>query len=135
MVKVFVYGTLRTGDCRHGVESFSKMLASEAYIEGFNMLDLGGFPGLVEGEGRIRGEVHEYAHLKVLDSIEGYREKTPDMGLYNRRQVDVETPDGEIEECWVYTFNSYDGRSQRGIVESGDWFEHRGLYDQLALSE
>ena len=76
--KVFVYGTLRTGDCRHGVGCFVQMLAPVAFVEHFAMLDLGGFPGLVpvspqDDDGLlIRGEVHEYEDLATLDRIEGY---------------------------------------------------------------
>lgn len=135
-VKVFVYGTLRTGDRRFGVESFVKMIAPVAYIHGFEMLDLGAFPGLVKPAEdaadlpRIRGEVHEYEHLDVLDQIEGYSEISPENGLYNRVQVAVETPEGEINGVWVYILNTKSRRTgMRGyVVQSGDWFEHQGRY-------
>ncbi len=133
-VKVFVYGTLRTGDCRFGVESFKEMIAPKAYIEGFDMLDFGGFPGLIRGGNRIRGEVHEYEHLKILDRIEGYNEKAPKTGLYDRCLVTVETPEGKIEDCWVYTYNKDAIRDYgEDIIGSGDWFEHRGYYEELEL--
>ncbi len=138
-MKVFVYGTLRTGDCRFGVNSFVEMIAPEAYIDGFEMLDLGGFPGLVKSEGdgrttlpKIRGEVHEYEHLRILDGIEGYRASDPTAGHYNRIQVTVKTPDGEIENCWVYTLNGRPLQLRHyNVIESGDWFVHRGHYKNL----
>ena len=141
MVKVFVYGTLRTGDSRYGVDTFVGMLAPEAYINGFDMLDLGSFPGLVANpdklsqtvdyETAIRGEVHEYENLRVLDVIEGYDEAQPKEGFYSRIQLPAFTKDGKVlEDCWVYIFNS---KSRAGsIIECGDWFEHRGLYAKLA---
>ena len=128
-IKVFVYGTLRLGDVRGGVDSFEEMLAPEAYIEGFDMLDLGGFPGLVPGDNRIRGEVHEYKHLHTLDMIEGYQEKDPKSSFYIRRKVNVETPEGVTKGCWVYCLNRIPTRPKLPIIESGDWFEHRGYYD------
>ncbi len=140
-MKVFVYGTLRTGDCRFGVESFEDMVSPEAYIDGFQMLNLGGFPGLVtaneEGEDRIRGEVHEYEHLKVLDRIEGYNEKTPSIGLYTRVQVPVFRADGSVicDAAWVYVFNGKHGFQRENVIESGDWFEHQGYYEKLATRE
>ena len=133
--KVFVYGTLRTGDIRHGVETFEEMLAPEAYLEGFDMLDLGGFPGLIDfdqggaaGLPGIRGEVHLYEHMGILDRIEGYNSRDPKKGMYNRRQVTVHTPEGDIEGCWVYTYNAAEGLFEEGeeppnIIQSGDWFE------------
>jgi len=140
-MKVFVYGTLRTGDSRFGVESFEEMVAPEAYIDGFVMLDLGGFPGLVktdDGEGRIRGEVHEYEHLEVLDRIEGYSEQNPEMGLYNRVQVPVFNDEGGVicHDTWVYTFNgAHSFQKEEDVIESGDWFAHRGYYEKLSISE
>jgi len=133
-MKVFVYGTLRSGDCRFEVESFVEVIASEAHIEGFDMLDFGGFPGLIQGENRIRGEVHEYENLKILDRIEGYNERAPKTGLYNRCLVTAETPEGKIEDCWVYTFNKDEAHDyEEDIIKCGDWFEHRGYYEQLEL--
>lgn len=128
-IKVFVYGTLRTGDIRAGGDSFKEMIALEAYIEGFDMLDLGGFPGLVPGNNRIRGEVHEYSHFRTLDMIEGYHEKDPKSSFYIRRLVDVEVPEGVLKGCWVYCLNRIPQRPKLPIIESGDWFEHRGYYD------
>jgi gamma-glutamylcyclotransferase (GGCT)/AIG2-like uncharacterized protein YtfP len=133
--KVFVYGTLRTGDIRFGVETFIEMLAPEAYLEGFDMLDLGSFPGLIPfdadnaaGLPRVRGEVHIYEHLKILDGIEGYDAKSPEKGFYNRQQVTVHTPDGDMGDCWVYTYNAPDHLFEEGaeppnIIQSGDWFQ------------
>jgi gamma-glutamylcyclotransferase (GGCT)/AIG2-like uncharacterized protein YtfP len=121
---VFVYGTLRTGDVRHGVDSFVKMLSPKAFIDGFDMLDLGGFPGLVPGDGRIRGEVHEYEHLRNLDRIEGH----PDF--YRRRQVPVFNDEGGViyHDAWVYCLHHVPTRPKLPIIESGDWFAHRGYY-------
>ena len=109
------------------------MVAPEAYIDGFQMLNLGGFPGLVAGDGRVRGELHEYENLKVLDRIEGYSEKTPEMGLYNRVQVPVFLADGGVtcHDAWVYTFNGRHDFQTDDVIESGDWFEHRGYYEKL----
>jgi gamma-glutamylcyclotransferase (GGCT)/AIG2-like uncharacterized protein YtfP len=133
--QVFVYGTLRVGDIRHGVETFVKVIASEAYIKGYRMLNLGGFPGLVpldidfedqellESCPQIRGEVHEYEHLEVLDGIEGYSEDHPEKGFYNREEVTADMPDGQIR-CWVYIFNIDKKVFRVGppVIQSGDWF-------------
>lgn len=133
-MKVFSYGTLRVGDIRHGVGSFIKVVAQEAYLEGFDMLDLGGFPGLVEGSRRIRGEVHEYENLDVLDLIEGYHVSEPRMGLYNRIQVTVSSPKGDIEDCWVYLFNDTPSfQREKEVIACGDWFEYRDYYKKLRI--
>lgn len=123
---VFVYGTLRQGDCRHGVTSFEERVHSEAYLSDFQMLHLGGFPGIVPGDGRIRGEVHSYEHFDVLDGIEGFYEENPEDSLYLRQKVKVEIPGlPEPIEVSTYVLNEERGVARRSlpVVESGDWFE------------
>lgn len=130
-MKVFVYGTLRQGDCRSGVLQDYPCLASEAYIEGFDLLNLGAFPGIVPGEGRVRGELYEIDEvcLRVLDGIEGFRKDDPKHSLYLREQVVVEVPsDGEEElffpDVYVYVYNIERGADRmRPVIESGDWFD------------
>lgn len=117
---VFVYGTLRMGDSRHGVHSFIEVLHEEAYLKGHNLLDLGAFPGVVPGDGVVRGEVHLYDTLRVLDGIEGYREDDPKHSLYIREKVMVETPEGNLQ-AYVYVFNTNQDNSRR-VISSGDWF-------------
>ena len=51
----FVYGTLRKGDSRFGVLDGCECIAAEAYLDDFQMLHLGGFPGIIHGAGRVRG--------------------------------------------------------------------------------
>lgn len=134
---VFVYGTLRKGDSRFGVLADCKCLHEVAFVAGFEMLDLGGFPGIVPGNGKIVGEIYEVDEdtLSRLDSIEGYREDDPKHSLYIRQEVDayyddggsIPGPTGCGGTILTYVFN--EGRRQRGVdrkvIESGDWFEHR----------
>ena len=121
---VFVYGTLRKGDCRFGIESLVDQLHEEAYLEGFQLAHFGGFPGIVPGKGRVRGEVHLYSTFDELDRIEGFNEKYPDRSLFKREKVMVELPTGDILQASTYVFNARSGRKQR-IIESGDWFDER----------
>lgn len=125
---VFVYGTLRKDDCRAGVLSDYKCTNPEAYLDDFQMLHLGGFPGIVPGPGRVRGEVYEVdeACLKALDGIEGYRKDDPDHSLYIRETVNVFNPDGgNIGEVFTYVFNRDTECQNVRIIPSGDWFEGR----------
>ena len=90
----------------------------------------GGFPGLVnhlKGAALIRGEVHQYENLHRLDGIEGYDAESPKEGLYNRLRVRPHDDDYDMGECWVYVFNAR-RREPLDLIESGDWFFHRGLY-------
>lgn len=135
-VNVFVYGTLRRGDCRDRAME-GQMLWDEAFIDGFEMLDLGAFPGIVDGpaDATVRGEVHvvpEEVLTGVLDRIEGYRPDAPTDGLYNRRIVEAYNEDGDCVDVWVYIYNQRRRPSATNVIPSGDWFEHRGLYEMKA---
>jgi gamma-glutamylcyclotransferase (GGCT)/AIG2-like uncharacterized protein YtfP len=82
-------------------------LIGEASVRG-RLLDLRGYPGLVDGEGRVRGElyrVHDAQLLHVLDRAEGYN--------FERRRAGVRLADGRPSRAWVYR---YRGPSQRGVV-------------------
>jgi gamma-glutamylcyclotransferase (GGCT)/AIG2-like uncharacterized protein YtfP len=141
---VLVYGTLRQGDSRGGVLANCECVAPEAYLDGFLMLHLGGFPGIIPGEGRVRGEVYEIdeAVLKSLDAIEGYRESSPRHSLYLRQEVTAFDPEGEPvaddegEPLVIFTYVYNSSRDRGGyvpsdqIIESGDWFEEKGLYER-----
>lgn len=130
---VFVYGTLRTGDCRHGVGSLLEVVHEAAFLSSHRMLHLGGFPGIIpdkDYEGKVRGEVHLYEDFRLLDSIEGFHKGDERNCLYLRRQVLVEIPGKEEPlEVSTYIFNRASHRSQEEIekatITTGDWFNQR----------
>jgi gamma-glutamylcyclotransferase (GGCT)/AIG2-like uncharacterized protein YtfP len=126
-VPVFVYGTLRQADSRFGITSLVGVLHEEAELQGFDMLSIGGaFPGLVPGEGTVKGEVHVFEDFETLDHIEGFHPDDPENSLYRRETVRVSTSDGEMEAA-AYVFNQDPdtARNRYRRIESGDWFTHR----------
>ena len=124
---VFVYGTLRQGESRFGIPSLIKVLHEEAELKGFDMLSIyGSFPGLVPGEGTIKGEVHVFKTFSELDRIEGFNEKDPGGSLYLRRTVTVSTPEGEMEaSTYVFNEDADIARDRYSSIETGDWFDHQ----------
>lgn len=93
MNKLFVYGTLRDGK------------SPTAYIKGRLYL-ISWFPGVVPGDDKIRGEVHEVTDQQLLDfdRYEGIV-GDPKRDLYRRERITAELKDGGTVECWVYLFN------------------------------
>lgn len=120
---VFVYGTLRRGDCRFGIPSFVKLVHEKAFLEGFRLLNLGSFPGIVPGKGRVQGEVHLYSTFDTLDLIEGFCEDDPESSLFKREKVIVEVPFGIELQASTYTFN--DEKGDHRVIENGDWFSEQ----------
>ena len=107
---LFVYGTLRRGG---GIASFGRVIGPDK-IEG-ELYDLNAFPGFIQGEGKVVGELVEIPTemLSLLDRYEGV-----EGGLYRRIRVMTESG----QEAWVYELT---GVPVQGLqkIESGDWFK------------
>jgi gamma-glutamylaminecyclotransferase len=109
--KLFVYGTLKKGYRLHGYLENSPFL-KEAQIPNHVLLDLGSFPGMVLGEGKVKGEIYEVSDevIDTLDHVEG----TPTF--YNRETVT--TDEGEQVFAYVYQ-GAY--QSKYKVVDGGNW--------------
>ncbi|MBX3423145.1 MAG: gamma-glutamylcyclotransferase [Pirellulaceae bacterium] len=90
---VFVYGTLKRGQCRENCWPLAPQRVRAGWTFG-RLFDLGAYPALLEGKDRIAGEVWSYCELdlprvlQVLDQIE----VTGQPGIpneYDRIQVPV----------------------------------------------
>ena len=78
------------------------------------LLDLGRYPGLIDGAGRVRGEIYQLDDpelLPVLDREEGYN--------FERRRAIVTLASGRRARAWVYR---YRGRQNRAVpIPDGDY--------------
>jgi gamma-glutamylcyclotransferase (GGCT)/AIG2-like uncharacterized protein YtfP len=116
-----VYGLLRSGET--GFERFGLAGAfaplGPCVIPG-QLYDLGAYPGLIDGEGDVVGELFEVRDLSVmpaLDAFEDYWPEQPDRSRYERVQVQLKTPH---RRAWVYVWRL--GLDDARYIESGDWF-------------
>lgn len=120
MEKIFVYGTLRRGECNHNLITDTNCLAMAARINGC-LMDTGfGYPGLLKEAGEVIGELYEITeeHLMRLDALEGYLGPGDARNLYNRIKIEVNT-DREIVMAWTYF---YDRESdERSLLKFSDW--------------
>lgn len=110
--KVFVYGSLKNGFHNHRLLEQSKFLGV-ASGEGYRMVSLGSFPGLLHGDKTVVGELYEVDDntFKSLDRLEGHPE------FYKRLERPFD--DGEeVHHAWVYLINGYDHYPE---VESCVW--------------
>lgn len=118
---VFVYGTLLPELERASVLGASTP-RGPALLEA-DLFDLGPYPGIRPGSGTVVGEVFEVdtQTLRSLDSIEGYREESPDQSLFVRSEAPVRfLADGAESDAWTY-FTQEDGGS---AVQAGDYRRH-----------
>jgi gamma-glutamylcyclotransferase (GGCT)/AIG2-like uncharacterized protein YtfP len=81
---------------------------------GGRLLDLGRYPGLVDGAGRVRGEVYRLEApelLPVLDREEGYN--------FERLRAGVILADGRRSRAWVYRYRG--SRHRAVLIPHGDY--------------
>jgi gamma-glutamylcyclotransferase (GGCT)/AIG2-like uncharacterized protein YtfP len=110
---LFAYGTLMRGYPLHRALRRGASLVGAGSVRG-RLLDLGAYPGLIAGGGRVRGEVYRLDAaelLPVLDREEGYN--------FIRRRVLVTLDGGARARAWVYR---YRGPRARAVpVPHGDY--------------
>ncbi len=113
--KLFTYGTLMKGQCRHHVLQDAKYLG-DAVLRDYCLLELGSYPGAIRKERfNVYGEVYEIPEKLVpeLDRIEG------EGYLYERKTVDVTMDDGKTSVLF-YEFLMDDGTYEKTRRE-GKW--------------
>lgn len=110
---LFAYGTLMRGFALHRWLERRATFLGEGTVRG-TLLSLGPYPALVNGAGRVRGELYRLDDselLDVLDREEGYH--------FERRRAEVTLPDGRRRRAWLYR---YRGPRERAVpIPDGDW--------------
>lgn len=108
---LFVYGTLKKGFSNHHFLKDAEYIGNSA-LYGARMLNLGAFPGVVDGndDEKVEGEVYRIDDktLESIDRLEG----TP--WLYKRESVEVDDLDDPV---FVYIYQG----NQGDVVPDGVW--------------
>ncbi|WP_406533608.1 gamma-glutamylcyclotransferase [Methanobrevibacter sp.] len=97
--KVFVYGTLMSGEGNHGYLDSSKCLG-KAFIEGYDMYNVGWYPAIVPGDSLIIGELYQVPieDIPSIDSLEG------EGSLYAKKCETVTCAEGKTTFALVYVY-------------------------------
>lgn len=96
-----------SGCTAHGRLERNARKIGDGVVRG-KLYHLGGFPGLIRGEGEVHGEVYEVnpETVAVLDAYEGYTSAAPDKSLYVRDKTTVKMADGNVvRKVHVYYYN------------------------------
>jgi gamma-glutamylcyclotransferase (GGCT)/AIG2-like uncharacterized protein YtfP len=105
---VAVYGTLKRGEANHHLLAEGRSAhVADGYVRGA-LYDLGPYPALVDGVGRVAVEVYRLRDdslLELLDQLEDYRPLDEAASEYLRRRVGVAVSDSGTLDAWVYLFN------------------------------
>ena len=120
--KVFVYGTLITGE--RNARCAGNARRQKAWALG-TIYDTGwGFPAFVKrGRTRVAGEVLTVGNdgFRSMDRLEGY------PSLYRREQIQVHLVGGGSVLAWVYIMNRL--KPDAKVIECGDWVAYRKAKD------
>lgn len=113
--RLFVYGTLKRGGCRHGPLAAQRCLGDARTTPTYALFHLGDYPGLVPcpADGStVHGELYdvETALLDWLDAVEG----APDW--FDLRPIDLDGIPGPV---FAYYYQGDPSRHPR--IESGTW--------------
>lgn len=105
---LFVYGTLMSGLSAH-VFLIDSEFVSHGILYGAKLLHLEeGYPGVVESEGEVFGEVYRVDDLTLaaIDLFEDFNELFPEKSFYIRRQKPVKLIQfNDFVDAWVYILN------------------------------
>ena len=123
---LFVYGTLKTGECReHALAAYADGARQPAQIPG-RLVHLGSYPGLLpptRPEEQVHGEYVPLsqlpAALTVADEIEDFVAYGFPGNLYARRLVTTRLADGATRLAWTYYYLGDTSQALR--VDGGRW--------------
>ena len=110
---LFAYGTLMRGYSRHDFLARGATFLGAGSVRG-RLLDLGRYPGLVDGAGRVGGEIYRLDDpelLPVLDREEGYN--------FDRRRAIVTLAGGRRARAWLYRYRG--SRARATLIPDGNY--------------
>ncbi|HEX8522672.1 MAG TPA: gamma-glutamylcyclotransferase family protein [Tepidisphaeraceae bacterium] len=119
---LFAYGTLIPGCEPAAMRSACSALEvlQDATVTG-TLYDLGRFPGVVLGEGLVRGTLLRVPSdlWTVLDRYEACPGPDCEDGLFSRVRTQATLADRSLIDCWIYVYNR--SLASAAVVASGSW--------------
>lgn len=115
MTRLFVYGTLMSGEPNFRLLAGARLVGTTRTASGFGLVSLGAFPAMVRvsGNGTVVGEIYELGRgmLGACDKLEGHPR------FYRREPITLD--DGTDAEAYVMPSSRLSGRGTP--IRSGDW--------------
>lgn len=127
-LNVFVYGTLKPGECNYQRYCMGKVVEQKRAIALGQLFDLPlGYPAMTGGKHPVQGFLLTFcdpSFLAVLDELEDYNpQRTPEENEYIRQQIETHNLAGErLGLAWVYLMTVEQVQRFGGIlIPSGSW--------------
>lgn len=117
---LFVYGTLRPALARDEPARLIVGLRAcgKATVRGL-LYDLGGYPGLVPGEGTVQGDLLEITSPEQLAALDAYEECDGPHPLYRRELMPAVRAEGDEVLAWVYLYAG--SLAAARLIPAGDY--------------
>jgi gamma-glutamylcyclotransferase (GGCT)/AIG2-like uncharacterized protein YtfP len=130
--KVFVYGTLKPGECNYPYYCARSVVeAIQAYTWG-NLYHLPlGYPGMTLGESKTFGFILTFANEEILaslDELEDYEPgRSPQENEYQRQKILVYELTGKpLDEVWGYLMTPEKVKQLEGVFMPSGWWMGNG---------
>ncbi|MEP0832716.1 gamma-glutamylcyclotransferase [Microcoleus sp. AS-A8] len=127
-LKIFVYGTLKPGECNYQRYCTLKVVEAKRAIAYGQLYHLSlGYPGMILGDGQVQGFLLTFADSAIfesLDELEDYKpNRRPEDNEYNREQIAVYDQAGQsLGLAWVYFMTLEKVQDFQGVlIPSGCW--------------
>jgi gamma-glutamylcyclotransferase (GGCT)/AIG2-like uncharacterized protein YtfP len=120
---LFAYGTLRPNLAGPAWQLVARLVpAGAATVRGL-LYDLGGYPGMVPGDGLVHGELLQLSDPDQLVALDAYEESDGPNPLFCRRLTMARQGTGEETIVWAYFY----ARSVAGAprIPGGDYLAQR----------
>jgi gamma-glutamylcyclotransferase (GGCT)/AIG2-like uncharacterized protein YtfP len=128
LLKVFVYGTLKPGECNYQRYCAGFVVGAQpAVARGLLFALPVGYPAMTPGEGSVHGVLLSFANpaiLRHLDELENYAPHLPDsQNEYDRQQIEVFNPALQsLGLVWAYLMTPERVRRIGGVpIPAGVW--------------
>lgn len=128
---MFVYGTLKTGQCREVCWPRKPIEIRSAWVYG-ELYDTGPYPALFAGQDMVGGQVWIFdvddlpAVVKDLDEVEEYRPGHEATNLYNRQIIDCFDKDSQTIRAYTYIYGRENERAVfKRMLPSYSWGARR----------
>jgi len=121
-VYLFVYGTLLSTNRSNRTYLDDAEYSGKFTLDGYELYDLGSYPGIVEGNDKVRGELYAVSIDKLAD-IDRYE---GEGFLYTRKMVQVLGEGNEKLNAYTYVYNKPVADRIKINYENQPWYQGIG---------
>lgn len=128
MINVFVYGTLKPGECNYQLYCTGKVVEEKSAIAQGQLFSLPfGYPAMTSGNSLVKGFVLSFSNdeiLHQLDWLEDYDAQRPAAeNEYYRQLIEIyDTAKKPLGTAWAYLMTLEQVKAYEGILLPNGWW-------------